>query len=80
MNLGMLDRFCPSLKTRALLDGRTSYRFDNNNDRYVIPIHRKNFWTNQWMQDPRKNFCRLDTMTLVRSTKEVGGHLKERED
>jgi hypothetical protein len=27
-----------------------------------------------------RNFCRLTTMTLVRSTEEVGGHLKERED
>jgi hypothetical protein len=25
-------------------------------------------------------YCRLDTMILVRSTKEVGDHLKERED
>jgi hypothetical protein len=56
MNLGMLDRFCPSLKTRASLDGRTFDRSDKNNDRYVIPMHRKNFWTNRWMQDPRKNF------------------------
>jgi hypothetical protein len=56
MNLSMLDRFCPSLKTRALLDGRTFDRFDKNNDRYVIPMHRKNFWTNQWMQYPRKKF------------------------
>jgi hypothetical protein len=58
MDLGMLDRVCPSLKTRALLDER---RFDmnrsgKNNDKYVIPMHRKNVWTNQWMQDPRKNF------------------------
>jgi hypothetical protein len=22
-------------------------------------MHRKNFWTNNWMQEPRKNFCRL---------------------
>jgi hypothetical protein len=58
MDLGMFDRFCPSLKTRALIDER---KFDMNrshkyNDRYVIPMHRKNVWTNKWMQDPRKNF------------------------
>jgi hypothetical protein len=52
----MFDRLCPSLKTRALIDER---RFDmrisnKNNERYVIPMHRKNVWTNQWMQDPRK--------------------------
>jgi hypothetical protein len=58
MDLGMLDRFCPSLKTRALLDERKfdMNRSDKNNERYVIPMHRKNFWTNQWMQDPRKKF------------------------
>ena len=51
----MLDRLCPSLKTRALLDERN---FDMNNNRYVIPMHRKNVWTNRWMQDPRKNLLR----------------------
>jgi hypothetical protein len=60
MNLGMLDRFCPSLKTRALLDGRKFDRSDKNNDRYVIPMHRKNVWTNRWMQDPRKNFLQAN--------------------
>jgi hypothetical protein len=51
MNLGMLDRFFPSLKNRALLDKRMfdMNRSDKNNERYVIPMHRKNFWTNQWM-------------------------------
>jgi hypothetical protein len=50
----MFDRLCPSLKTRALIDER---KFDMNRyDRYVIPMHRKNVWTNKWMQDPRKNF------------------------
>jgi hypothetical protein len=51
MNLGMLDRFCPSLKNRALLDERTfdMNRFDKNNERYIIPMHRKNVWTNEWM-------------------------------
>ena len=54
MDLGVFDRFCPSLETRALIDER---KFDmNRSDRYVIPMHRKNFWTNKWMQDPRKNF------------------------
>jgi hypothetical protein len=58
MNLGTLDRFCPSLKTRALLDKRKfdMNRSNRNSERYVIPMHRKNFWTNQWMQDPRKKF------------------------
>jgi hypothetical protein len=28
-------------------------------EKYVIPMHRKNFLTNKWMKEPRKNFCRL---------------------
>jgi len=57
MDIGMFDRFCPSLKTRVLVDER---RFDmsisnKNSERYVIPMHRKNNWTNKWMQDPRNN-------------------------
>jgi hypothetical protein len=53
----MFDRFCPSLKTRELiyerrLDMSRSYK---NSERYVIPMHRKNVWTNKWMQVPRKN-------------------------
>ena len=34
-------------------------RYDRNNERYVIPIHRKNVWTNKWMQDPTKNFFQV---------------------
>jgi hypothetical protein len=41
----MFDRLCPSFKTRALID---EFFFDMNrsdkySDRYVIPMHRKNF-------------------------------------
>jgi hypothetical protein len=55
MDLGMFDKFCPS---REQLEER---RFDinrsnKNNEICVIPMHRKNVWTNQWMQDTRKNF------------------------
>jgi hypothetical protein len=61
MDLGMFERFCPSLKTRAQLE---EIRFDmNRSDRnseiYVIPMHRKNCWTNKWMQDPRNNFLQV---------------------
>jgi hypothetical protein len=60
MNLGMFDRFCPSLKVRAQLEERVDLKkIDRNRERYVIPMHRKNCWTNKWMQEPRKNFCRL---------------------
>jgi hypothetical protein len=61
MDLGMFDRFCPSLKTRAQLEERIldMNRSNRNNERYVIPMHRKNFWTNKWMQDHRKNFLQV---------------------
>ena len=61
MNLSMFDRFCPSLKNMAQLEeGRFDMsRSDNNSERYVIHMHRKNVWTNKWMQDPRNNFLRV---------------------
>ena len=54
MNLGVFDGFCPSLKTRAPLEERIydMNRSDRTSERYVIPMHRKNCWTNKWMQDP----------------------------
>ena len=62
MDLGMFDRLCPSLKTRALIDERKfdMNRYDKYKDRYVIPMHRKNVWTKKWMQDPRKNFLQAN--------------------
>jgi hypothetical protein len=47
----MFNRFLIGLKTRALIDERRfdMNRFDKNNERYVIPLHRNNFWTNKWM-------------------------------
>ena len=56
MDLGMIDRICPSLKTRALIEERRfdMSRFDKTSERYVIPMHRKNVWTNPWMWGPRK--------------------------
>jgi hypothetical protein len=44
-------------ETRVLIDERRldMNRSDKNSERYVIPMHRKNVWTNEWMQDPRKN-------------------------
>jgi hypothetical protein len=60
MNLGMFNRLCPSLKAREQLEERVDLSKDNRNEeRYVIPMHKNNFWTNKWMQEPRKNFCRL---------------------
>jgi hypothetical protein len=60
MNLGMFDRFCPSLNVRAQLEEIVNLnKFDRNREKYVICMHRKNFWTNKWMQEPRNNFSRL---------------------
>jgi hypothetical protein len=63
MDLGMLDRFGPSLKTRSQLEERRydMNRSDKNSEIYIIPMHRKNCWTNKWMQDPRKNFFKSIT-------------------
>jgi hypothetical protein len=61
MDLGMFDKICPSLKTRALIDERIfdMSRFDKNSERYVMPMHRENVWTNKWMQDPRNIFLQV---------------------
>jgi hypothetical protein len=61
MDLGMFDKFCPSLKTRAKLDERrfNMSRYNRNNEIYVIYMHRKNVWTKKWMQDPRENFLQV---------------------
>jgi hypothetical protein len=82
MDLGMFDRFCPSLKTRAQLEERRfdMNRSDRNNERYVIPMHRKNFWTNKWMQDPRKNFLQVHHCDPSAQYRKVGDRLRERED
>jgi hypothetical protein len=31
-------------------------RPDKNSEKYVISMHRKDIWTNQCMQDPRKKY------------------------
>jgi hypothetical protein len=50
MNLGMFNRLCPILKDRAQLEERFDLnKIDRNKEIYVISMHRKNFWTNQWM-------------------------------
>ena len=59
----MFDKSCPSLKNRAQLEERgfDMSRFDRNDERYVIAMHRKNVWTNKWMQDPRNNFLQVSS-------------------
>jgi hypothetical protein len=57
----MFDRFSTSLKTRAHIEEIIfdMNRSDQVNERYIIPMHRKNFWTNKWMLDPRKNLLQV---------------------
>jgi hypothetical protein len=57
----MFDIFHTSLKTRAVLEEIRCHmnRPDKNSERYVIPMHRNNFWTNKWIQDPRNNFLQV---------------------
>jgi hypothetical protein len=47
----MSNIFCPSLKTRVQLEERIldMSRSDKNSERCVIPMHKKNVWTNKWM-------------------------------
>jgi hypothetical protein len=60
MNLGKFDRLCHGLKARVQLEEIFDRnKFDKNRERYVIPMHRKNFWTNKWMQKPRKKMYKL---------------------
>ena len=57
----MFDKKIPSLKTMAQLE-ETRFdmsRSDRNDERYVIPMHRKNVWTNKWMQDPINIFLQV---------------------
>jgi hypothetical protein len=76
MDLGVFDRLCPSLKTRALIDER---KFDMNRPkRYVIPMHRNKFWTNKWMQDPRNNFFQVSYHDSSVQYKKSWGSFKRR--
>ena len=85
----MFNRVYPGLKTRALIDerrfdmGRSDnnsdrYVSDNNSDRYVIPMHRKNVWTNKWMQDPRKNLLQVSSYDPSTQYKRSWGSFKRK--
>ena len=83
MDLGMFDRFHPSLQTRVSLDERIfdMSRSDKNSEKYVIPMHRT--WIFGLISVCRileRIFYRLATMILVRSTGKAGDHFKEKED
>jgi hypothetical protein len=76
----MFDRFHSSLETREPLKERRFYmnRSDRNSERYVIPMHRKNFWTNNWMQDPRKNFLQVHHCDPSAQYRKVLGSFKRK--
>jgi hypothetical protein len=78
MDLGISDRFFPSLKARVLIDERRFHmnRYDKNNGRYVIPMHRKNVRTNKWMQDPRKNVLQVNSCDPNAQYKGIWGPFK----
>ena len=62
MDLGIFDKICPSLKTRALIDEKRCdiSRYDNNSEKCVIPMYINNVWTNKWIQYPRKIFLQVN--------------------
>jgi hypothetical protein len=79
MNLGMFDKFCPRLKTRAQLEER---RFDMSRMmKYILFLCIKRmFGLTNGCGILERIVCRLATMILVHSTGKVGNHLKEKED
>jgi hypothetical protein len=54
-------------------------RSDENSERYVIPMHRKNVWTNKWMQDPRKKFLQASYYDPSAQYKERLGIISKKE-
>ena len=78
----MFDRLCPSLKNRALIDEIRfdMLRSDKNSERYVIPMHRKNVWTNKWMQDRRKKCLQVSYHDSNAQYRKGWGSFKKKED
>jgi hypothetical protein len=65
MDLGMYDKFCPNLKTRAQLEDIIfdMNRSDRNNEMYV-----RMFGLTNGYRILKRIFCRLVTVIPVRST------------
>jgi hypothetical protein len=78
MDLDMVDRFYPSLKTSSLIDERgfDMHRSYKNSERYVIPMHRENVWTNKWMEDPRKNCLQVSYYDPIMQYRKGWGSFK----
>jgi hypothetical protein len=79
MDLSLFNRVCPNLKARSLIDERRfdKSRSDQNSERYVIPMQRKNVWTNKWMQDPRKNLLQVSSHYPSAQYKRIWGSFKK---
>jgi hypothetical protein len=78
MDLGMFDRFCPILKTRVLIDEIIfdMNKSNKNSEKYVIPMHRKDIWTNKYMQYPRKKLLQVSYHALSSQYKKGWGSFK----
>jgi hypothetical protein len=83
MNLGMFDRFCPSLKARAQLEEKVDLinLIEIEKDMLFLCIERI-FGLMNGCRNLERIFadCRSNTVILVRSTGEVGELTRERED
>jgi hypothetical protein len=83
MNLGMFDRFCPSMKDREQLEEIVDLnKYDRNRERYVILMRRKKIGLISGCRNLEIIFAYFRSIIVipVHSTGEVGDHLKERED
>jgi hypothetical protein len=80
MDLGRFDKICSSLKTRAVIDKRIFdiSKSDKNSEKYVIPMHRENVWTNEWMQDPRKNLLQVNYYDPSAQYRKIWGSIKRK--
>jgi hypothetical protein len=76
----MINRVYPSLKTRVSINERRFYsnRSDTNSERYVISMHRKNVWTNKWMQDRRNNLLQVSSYDSIAQYRRSWGSFKRK--
>jgi hypothetical protein len=80
MDLGMFDKICHSLKNRALIEEIRfdMHRSDKNSQRYVIPMHRENVWTNKWMKDPKKKILQVSYHDPSTQYRKIWGSFKRK--
>ena len=76
----MFDKYCPRFKSRAQLDERRINMSRYDSERYVIPMNRKNAWTNKWMQDPRKKFLQASYYDPSAQYRKGWGSIKKKKE